>query len=71
MLTSETRLVNAIVMDTEVDARSGEGDVGSVIPTSGDATIVYVYIVIFIGSLVFEKDKNFFLFFVGLVCYGH
>ena len=47
MLTSETRLVNAIVMDTEVDARSGEGDVGSVFPTSGDAIVVYVYIQIY------------------------
>ena len=71
MLTSETRLVNATMMDTKVDARSGEGDVGSAIPTSGDAIVVYVYIVIFIGSLVFEKDKNFLLLFVGLVCYGH
>ena len=44
MLTSETRLVNATMMDTKVDARNGEGDVGSAIPTSGDATVVYVYI---------------------------
>ena len=48
------------MMDTEVDARngegdagSGEGDAGSAIPTSGDATVVQAYIFIFIGSLVF------------------
>ena len=39
MLTSEAGPANATVMDTEVDARSGEGDAGSAIPASGDATV--------------------------------
>ena len=31
---------NATVMDTEVGARGGEGDAGSTILASGDATVV-------------------------------
>ena len=40
MLTSTTGPANATVIDTEVGARGGEGDAGSTIPASGDATIV-------------------------------
>ena len=40
MLTSGTGPANATVIDIEVGARGGEGDAGSTIPASADATIV-------------------------------
>lgn len=73
MLTSKAEPANASAMNLEVDVRGGEGNAGSTVLASGDATVVQAYTSIFLGSLVFEQRQKTSLSFsfVGPVCFWH